>query len=83
VLRSYVEERFGTPALERTTDELMQALRMGPVQTEPRERLGNLLRLADLVKFAKYTALPGENEQLMASAITFVNETTTTHAVQA
>ena len=76
LLRSYVEERFGTPALERTTDELMQALRMGPVPSEARERLGNMLRLADLVKFAKYTAPPTENEQLMANAIAFVKETT-------
>ncbi len=76
VLRSYVEERFGVPALERTTDELMQALRLGPVPGEARERLGNMLRLADLVKFAKYSALPTENEQLMASAIHFIHETT-------
>ncbi|HEY0976530.1 MAG TPA: hypothetical protein VGE21_03585 [Flavobacteriales bacterium] len=76
VLRGYVEERFATPALEYTTDELMAALRMGPMPAEARERLRNLLQLADLVKFAKYTALPTENEELMASAITFVHSTT-------
>lgn len=76
VLRGYVEERFATPALEYTTDELMAALKMGPMPAEARERLRNLLQLADLVKFAKYTALPTENEQLMASAIAFVHTTT-------
>jgi hypothetical protein len=35
-----------------------------------------MLRLADMVKFAKYTALPAENEQLMASAVRFIMDTT-------
>jgi len=76
LLRTYVEERYGVPALERTTDDLVAELRLSAMGSEPRELLGNLLRLADMVKFAKYTALPAENEQLMASAVRFIHLTT-------
>ncbi len=76
LLRAYVEERYGVPALERTTDDLMAELRLSAMGGEARELLGNLLRMADMVKFAKYTALPAENEQLMASAVRFIHNTT-------
>lgn len=83
LLRTYVEERYGVPALERTTDDLVAELNASAMGREPRELLANLLRLADLVKFAKYAALPAENEQLMAGAVRFVQLTTeapTAHA---
>jgi hypothetical protein len=76
ILRGYIEERFGVPALERTTDELLAALRMSSMNTGQREQLANLLRLADMVKFAKWTPLPTENEQLLAGAIKLVQQTT-------
>jgi len=68
ILRGYIEERYGVPALERTTDELLGELRVSPMTRDAQESLGNLLRLADLVKFAKYTALPAENEQALRTA---------------
>ena len=46
--------------------------------TAPRERLANLLRLADMVKFAKWHPLPSENEQMMAGAVALVQETADT-----
>lgn len=76
LLRSYVEQRFGTPAMEKTTDELMHELKLSSMHAAHREQLGNILRLADLVKFAKLVPAPIENEQLMAAAVRFVNETT-------
>jgi hypothetical protein len=78
LLRVCVEERHGIPALERTTDELLAELGVSAMGRDSRELLGNMLRLADLVKFAKYTALPAENEQLMSSAVRFVQLTTDT-----
>lgn len=75
LLRAYVEERFGITAMERTSDELVAAMRTGPVPAEARDRLENMLRLADMVKFAKYHALPAENGGLMDSAIAFVERT--------
>jgi hypothetical protein len=78
ILRGYVEERFRVPAMEQTTDELVAALRLSSMATAPRERLANLLRLADMVKFAKWHPLPSENEQMMAGAVALVQETADT-----
>lgn len=75
ILRAYIEERFGVPALESTTDELLGAMRMSSMQSGQREQLANLLRMADMVKFAKWTPLPTENEQLMAGAIKLIQQT--------
>lgn len=78
LLRGYIEERFKVPALERTTAELMQELAVAPVEHEARLRLKHMLELADLVKFAKAMPTAPENEAMMAGAIRFVLDTTTT-----
>lgn len=78
LLRGYVEERFQVPALERTTEELLHELRVSPLSTEQQNLLGNMLRLADMVKFAKALPTPQENEQMMSSALRFVRDTTPT-----
>ncbi len=75
VLRAYIEERFTVPAMESTTDELLASLRMSEMNAGQREQLGNMLHMADMVKFAKWTPLPAENEQLMAGAIKLVQQT--------
>jgi len=75
ILRGYIEERYQVPALESTTDDLLGILRMSSMNTAQREQLANLLRMADMVKFAKWTPLPTENEQLLAGAIKLVQQT--------
>lgn len=75
LLRGYVEERYRVPALESTTDELLKELRVSPLSTDQRGHLANMLRLADMVKFAKMLPSPQENEQMMAGALRFVQET--------
>lgn len=76
ILRGYIEDRFQVPALESTTDDLLGILRMSSMGASQREQLANLLRMADMVKFAKWTPLPAENEQLMAGAVKLVQQTT-------
>lgn len=76
ILRGYVEARLGVPALERTTDELMQALRVTALPAAQREQLANLLRLADLVKFAKLNPAPAENEATIPGARRFILDST-------
>lgn len=78
ILRAYVEERYRVPALESTTDELVDRLRPTAMGAVHREALANLLRLADLVKFAKLRPAPAEHEQGLVSARDFVKET---HAI--
>lgn len=75
LLRAYIEERYGVPALERTTDELMLELRVSPLSSDQQQALGNMLRLADMVKFAKATPTAQENEQMMVNAQRFIQET--------
>ncbi|MGB1076408.1 MAG: hypothetical protein ACPGYK_09490 [Flavobacteriales bacterium] len=74
-LRTYVERRFGLPALERTTFEIRRGLRGLPMREEERTLLLELLELSDLVKFAKYRALPEEHERIVVRAIHFVEST--------
>jgi hypothetical protein len=85
ILRGYVEERFGVRAMERTTEELLAALRVSAMPAEQITALGNLLRTADLVKFAKYRPAPVEHEQALGAALRFVEtngspQPTTAHA---
>ncbi|MFZ1693871.1 MAG: hypothetical protein WAT74_11780 [Flavobacteriales bacterium] len=82
LLRGYIEERYEVPALERTTDELLLELRVSPLSSEHQALLGNMLRAADMVKFAKALPGPQENEQLMASARRFVIATASTNHAQ-
>ena len=74
-LRTYVERRFGLPALERTTFEIRRGLSGLPLREEERAMLLELLELSDLVKFAKYRALPEEHERIVIRAIHFVEST--------
>ena len=53
VLRRYLEDRYGVPALESTTEELRLRFRASAVRPEIQTRILALLREADFVKFAK------------------------------
>ena len=75
LLRGYIEERYRIPALESTTDELVKELRVSPLTSDQRGELENVLRLADMVKFAKALPSPQENERMMAFSQRFVRET--------
>ncbi len=53
ILRGYLEDQFTMPALESTTDELITDLEERDFDAKIIEKVQNLLRTADLVKFAK------------------------------
>lgn len=85
VLREYIVGRFGVMSAEKTSDETLRELRAILMDNgkwkmenfhELYEELKSTLRLADLVKFAKWTTTPDENEQALAVAYRFVRETT-------
>jgi hypothetical protein len=65
ILRSYIEERFHTPALELTTDELLQKAKMHPELRIYYDQLANILYTGDLAKFAKAQPLPHEHTSTM------------------
>ncbi len=77
VVREYIGKRFGVSSSEKTSDETLREMK--PVLAEQKqlyEQLRKMLSLADLVKFAKWTATPDENELSLRTAYTFVHETT-------
>ena len=77
VVREYIARRFEVSSTEQTSDETLRAMR--PLLSDKKElydQLRKMLTLADLVKFAKWTATPDENELSLRSAYAFVKETT-------
>lgn len=77
VVREYIARRFEVSSAEQTSNETLRAMR--PLLSDKKdlyEQLRKMLTLADLVKFAKWTATPDENELSLRSAYTFVKETT-------
>lgn len=76
ILRRYIEERFGLPALERTTAEIVGDLEThGGTNPATREKLRRVLERADLVKFAKAQPLPAEHEASLDDGVAFIQET--------
>ena len=72
IVREFLEKRYKIRALEQTSDEIFSGLRHLEIAEENRNRLRQILMLADLVKFAKQKPLAVENDQSMENAIGFV-----------
>jgi hypothetical protein len=74
-LRLYLEHRFNFPALERSTTEIKQAIKRLPLRGGEIETLIEVLTLADLVKFAKFTPEISDHERIVTRSIAFVENT--------
>ena len=72
IVRNYIERKFEVPALEQTTDEVLHFLRLMTITKENRDQLTYILKLADLVKFAKEIPEQLESENCMKKAFLFV-----------
>jgi hypothetical protein len=75
VLRVYIHGRFGVLALEQTTDEILVSLKGAGCDAGAMNRLKSVLRLSDLVKFAKVVPDEIENTQQVNEAVEFVKAT--------
>jgi hypothetical protein len=76
IIRRYIERRFGIPAMEQTTFDILRSWKEeGYEDQELIDILKQLLNLADLVKFAKEKPLPTDNEINMDNAYVFVRKT--------
>ncbi len=73
-VREYINERFGFFATEMTSAEIIDRL-MNNQDDDIVKELANLLKVADLVKFAKYNPLLNENDQNLLYAVEFVKNT--------
>ena len=77
VVREYIARRFEVSSVEQTSDETLRDIR--PLLSERKDlydQVRKMLTLADLVKFAKWSTTPDENELSLRNAYTFVRETT-------
>lgn len=75
IIREYIENRFKIQAQELTTDEILFGFRNVAIDEESKFKLKQVLRIADLVKFAKEEPLPSENEMSMNNSYDFINGT--------
>ena len=58
-----------------TSDEILTSLKLVTDTDSSIESLKQILKLADLVKFAKYKPLPDENDLSLMNAYLYVNQT--------
>lgn len=75
ILRQYIAERFHFDAMEMTSSEIIERLKGEDM--EAINEISSLFRTADLVKFAKHSALINENDANLMNALSFVNDTKT------
>ncbi|WP_346861109.1 hypothetical protein [uncultured Draconibacterium sp.] len=76
-LRTYIEDRFQIQAMEQTSDETIESFRnqKGLLNDKSFANLSQILKLADLVKFAKYQPLPDDDNMALVNAYFFINDT--------
>ncbi|GAB4330657.1 MAG: hypothetical protein Kow00127_22780 [Bacteroidales bacterium] len=74
ILRRYVSQQFGFHALEATTGEIMEFMQTTAINETALAKLQQTLKLADMVKFAKYKPQPLEHDNSLNLAIDFVKE---------
>jgi hypothetical protein len=75
ILRAYFEQQFNIPALEQTSEELLQHIKPVTILNQQRDRLRDLLTVADLAKFAKLTPTAEEHERALSQAFEIVEWT--------
>lgn len=84
-VRNYIQDRFDIPAMEQTSAETITVFktRKELINNDCLNEVQHILSLADLVKFAKYTPLPDDNNQTLMNAYFFVNQTKKEEPVKA
>ena len=76
IVRRYVEERFGLPASEQTTEEFLAAMSAAPViRTDHRTLLRGFLQEADMVKFAEFVPAADEVGGAVEAAKRLIEQT--------
>ena len=74
IAREYIEGQFNVNAVEMTTDDILRDVRELRFDQEIYDKLKDTMELSDLVKFAKYTTSPLENDNAMSDMTDFVNK---------
>jgi hypothetical protein len=74
-LRIYITARYGISAMEMTSKEMLELLAKEKVDKPVYDSMKDLFTTADFVKFAKYEADTATNEEIIPTAVRFVNST--------
>ena len=74
IAREYIEGQFGVNAIEMTTDDILEEIKPLHFSKETYSKLKNTMEVADLVKFAKYSATTLESDTALSNMTEFVNE---------
>ena len=74
IAREYIEGQFGVNAVEMTTDDILEEIKPLHFKKETYDKLKDTMEVADLVKFAKYSASTLESDTALSSMTEFVNE---------
>jgi len=74
VLKRYLTRRFGFPALDQTTTEILRAMKAA--KTPEREGFGEFFQSADMVKYAKFVPPLVEMEAVLPTARELIKATT-------
>ncbi|ALO16490.1 hypothetical protein L21SP5_02870 [Salinivirga cyanobacteriivorans] len=76
IVRKYLEHRFDVPAMENTTGYIELYLKnYNILDTENYKKVSDILEMADLAKFAKFSPLPDDNSRTMDYAYQLVIST--------
>ncbi len=75
IIRTYVEGRYGVYALEMTTGEVVEGLRVEGIPEGAVEAFGRFASRCDLVKFAKLRPTPDACRDSLEAARAFVDQT--------
>ena len=75
ILREYIDHRFNIDAPEMVSEDIIDAVHLATDTKSATDGLAQILKLADLVKFAKYTPFADENDLSLVNAYLFVNQT--------
>jgi hypothetical protein len=75
IIRKYIEGRYFMIALEMTTSQLIENLKIANIDSEIIEMIQNFLDECDFVKFAKYIPSDEENQQILEKAYKIVDYT--------
>ncbi len=75
ILREYISGEFGVGAMEMTSDEIIESMRGVEIPQKQKMDLADILRDADLVKFAKAEPEAEQCEQDYRSSWEFIEQT--------
>lgn len=75
IARTYIELRYKIPAMEKTTEELIESMHKGIMKQSLKKELNEVLTLSDFVKFAKAQPDFIENENSLKIVKDFIDKT--------